>query len=139
MKTKIFITVLALTATGLVVGTAAGSVSAQGSTTNWIQTLAQKLGVSEDKVQSALTDMRSQKRAVMQSRLEERLTQAVADGKITEAQKQAILTRHKDMQTKREAERAEWQSWLTANGLDKVDLGFGFGGHLKMGRGMHGW
>src|SRR3989344_63264 len=76
---------------------AASQVSAQsgyGYGQTLVQKLAQKLGLGESNVQSALDEIRKENQAERQKLFEERLTQAVNDGKITEAQKQAILKKH---------------------------------------------
>lgn len=120
------------------------NVSAQTSVRDTIvQKIAAKFGLKEADVQSVYDTQRTERQAEMQKRFEEMLTQSVKDGKITEAQKTAILAKHKEMQTNREKEHAEWQSWLKANNLENVDLGLGFGRGMGkgmgMGRGMHGW
>jgi hypothetical protein len=79
----------------------------------------------------------------MQQRFEQNLTQAVADKKITESQKNAILAKHQELLKQQTQNRTEWLAWLKANNLENVDLGIGFGGGMGkgmgMGRGMHNW
>jgi hypothetical protein len=109
-----------------------------------IQRIAAKFGLKEADVQSVFDVQRDERQAEMQKRFEDNLTQAVKDGKITQAQKNAILAKHQQMQQEREKERTDWQLWLKANNLENVDLGFGFGGKgmgmgRGMGRGIHGW
>ena len=101
---------------------------------NLISNLAKKLGIGEEKVKQAFESVQSERQKEMRTLFEQRLSQSVKDGKITEAQKQAILKKHDEMQTKRTTQRQEMQNWLKANGLEDVHpFGFGFGN-----RGMHG-
>lgn len=108
-----------------------------------VSQLAAKLGVSEDSVDSAMTEVGEQRRAERQSRmqvnLEERLQTLVDEGKLTSGQRDAWISKHEEMQAKREAERAthkeEMQAWFTEQGIDPAVLGpIGMG----MGRGGHG-
>ncbi len=120
-------------------------VSAQTSPAQTIiERIAAKFGLKQADVQSVFDVQRDERQAEMQKRFEANLTQAVKDGKITEAQKNAVLAKHQEMQQEREKERTDWQSWLKANNLENTDLGFGFGGKGMgmrggMGGGMHGW
>ncbi len=73
-----------------------------------VQRIAQKFGLQKSSVQSVFDDIRKERQAEMQKQLEERLTQAVKDGKLTDAQKNLILAKHKDMQANREKNREAW-------------------------------
>src|SRR5690349_14401657 len=107
MKKQIVVPALALVITGAVLmGTL--QVSAQEGAdmrdvhTTLVQKIAQKFGLKESDVQTVFDEVRSEKQTEMQARFEEKLTQAVKDGKITEAQKTAIIAKHKEMQQKHE-------------------------------------
>ncbi|OGG09569.1 hypothetical protein A2154_01420 [Candidatus Gottesmanbacteria bacterium RBG_16_43_7] len=112
----------------------------------FVSSLAQKLGIEESRLQSALDQMRAEHQVQMQSRMEERLNQAVSDGKITETQQQLILTKHQEIQAERqndtdnwqnltpqerrsrmEQKRAELEKWASENGIDMSYFGGGFG------------
>lgn len=124
-----------------------GTMQAKASTTsNWreslIQTLANKLGVDQNKVQTAFADIRKERLAEAQTRYEERLSELVTLGKITESQKKAILAKKAELQkeweaneVKRDEHRAELAKWAESNGIDLSIVGFGMG----MGRGRGGW
>jgi hypothetical protein len=121
-----------------------GQIYAQDTTdhhANLIQQLAQKLGVSEDKVKTAFDEIHSDKHAQMQSQMEQRLSQAVTDGKITEAQKQAILVKFAEMKNNMpvkidgfknmsqeqrrqamESKHTELESWAQQNGISLETL-----------------
>ena len=113
--------------------------------TNIISSLAKKLGIGEDKVQSAFDSIRSERQAQMQKLFEEKLNQAVKDGKITEAQKKLILAKHQEMQKNQEANKNKMQTqkkelldWAKKNNIDTQYL---FGGFGKTGferKGMRG-
>lgn len=90
----------------------------------------------------------------MKTRFEDRLTQEVKDGKLTEAQKRLLIAKHNELQAKREADRPEnWQSltreerktkmeaerqaleaWAKANGIDSKYF-FNCFGYKGFGRG----
>ena len=111
-----------------------------------ISALAQKLGISEDKVDSALTEVREQMRAehelAMQQSFEERLQSLVDEGKLTEGQREAWIAKHEEMLADRNAYREEHHdemvNWANENGIDLSVIGpMGLGGRMD-GRGMHG-
>lgn len=74
-------------------------VNAQASATyqSMVQRLAQRFGLKESDVQTVFDSAKNDRMARMQARQEQRLTQEVKDGKITEAQKTAILAKQKDL------------------------------------------
>lgn len=73
-----------------------------------VQRIAQKFGLQQSNVQSVFDEVRKERQAEMQKRLEDRLAQAVKDGKLTETQKNLILAKHKEMQANREKNRDAW-------------------------------
>ncbi len=121
-----------------------------------VQKIAQRFGLNQADVQAVFTEHRNEMLQQMQTRFEERLNQAVADGKITEAQKQKILAKHKELQQKKAESRQNWQdmtaeerqaakddlrqareqfrsqldSWANENGIDLEVL------HMFLTRGM---
>ena len=145
---------------GVVIGLAALGAVAYGTQriqavgtdqSTMIQSLAQKLGLSEDKVDEALTSVRTERQESrqqeMQQRFEESLTQAVTDGKITDAQKKLILDKHTELQKERESEfserqaerqshRDEIEKWASDNGIDLSVLPTMLGGMGGRGMGM---
>lgn len=104
-----------------------------------INRIAEKFNLKQDDVQKVAEEFRTEKMKTMQvqakTRLEEKLTLAVSDGKITEVQKQAFLNKFDELQKNRESERAEMQNWAKQNGLDNLGFGMKFGfRHFKFGR-----
>jgi len=155
MKSKLILLALTLTLVGLAVFgvSQVQAQSSQGKYPSIVQKLVQRFGLKENDVQAVFDEARQERQSQMQARFEERLNQAVKDGKITESQKQAILAKHKELQEKRLSEKENWQnttpeqrrqaiqekkqeleSWANQNGIDLKYL-FGWFG-MKRG---HGW
>ena len=78
-----------------------------------IQKLVAKFGLNEADVQAVFDEERAERQTEMQARFEERLTQAVTDGKITEEQKAAILAKRAEG-----ADCRVLEDWATENGID---------------------
>jgi hypothetical protein len=81
----------------------AGVASAQSGTSSSNDSLAakiaQKFNLNKDDVQQVIDQNKSDRQEVRQQKLEDRLSQAVTDGKITSAQKDAIMAKIKDLQS----------------------------------------
>lgn len=119
-----------------------------------VQAIAEKFGLNQAEVQAVFDDQREKHHEVMQQKLEERLNQAVKDGKITEDQKTKILEKHaefkqnheslKDMtpeerRTAMQQKHDELKSWAEAEGIDLSYLMMGHGmgrHHMEMGKMM---
>jgi hypothetical protein len=150
MKNKLLIPVAVVMIAGAIyfgaVSIQAQSTSANDPQTSLIQKFAKKFGLKESDVQTVFDEERTTRQAEMQTRYEEQLTQYVKDGKITEAQKQLIINKHKELQTANQTERTdmrdltpeqrrtqmetkreELETWATQNGIDPQYIG-GFGG-----------
>ncbi|MFH2019491.1 MAG: hypothetical protein ABII80_02665 [bacterium] len=115
-----------------------------------VSQLATKLGVSQESVDSALTEVGEQRRAEhqyqMQVNLEDRLQTLIDEGKLTASQRDAWLNKHEELQAEREVERAthhdEMQAWFAEQGIDPTIIGSlgqgnGFGKGRGQGMGMH--
>jgi len=124
-----------------------------------ITRLAQKLGVPEDKVKLAFDEMHTEHASEMKANMETKLGTLVAEGKITEAQKSAIIAKMEEFKTKKQqnreafkslnveerkakmtAEKTELETWAKSQGIDLSLLPFGkFGGmgDREHGKGMH--
>lgn len=160
---KIYIPILAA---GVIGGTAVFGVSlvnAQATQHNpmsgLVQKIAQKFNLDQSQVQSVIDQFHTEQQQVrqqeMQKREEERLSQLVLRGKITELQKQAIIAKHVEMRTKfnpdtmktmtqeqrkehRTAMETEMKTWASTQGIDLTIIQFGFGKGGGFGRGgMH--
>ena len=153
MNKKILFPAVALAVAGLIT---IGAVSANAyfgggqHHDEMVKELAEKLGIDQSKVQSAFDEIHEEHMEQVEAHVEERLNQAVADGKITESQKTAIIAKHEELQTKheqeqetfqnmtpeerrteRQNERSELKTWAEEQGID-LDLFF-FGGRGPQG------
>lgn len=67
-----------------------------------VQRLAQRFGLKEEDVQSVFDEVHQERRAEMEARFLERLDQLVAEGKITQDQKQKLLDKQEELELKME-------------------------------------
>jgi DNA-binding transcriptional MerR regulator len=141
--------ILAVGASSLV---GAGAVSAQTSSNNThgptalIQKIAQKFGLNEAEVKAVFDEEHEAREAERRQNLEDRLSQAVTDGKITEAQKTAVLSKVDELDTYRDSlsdktdeerreamktKMAELKTWAEENDIpmDYLRMGGPRGGH----------
>lgn len=143
-------------AVALLVG--GGVYTAQAATpgtqaSNVVQKIAQKFGVPQADVQAVFDADRQERMQHMQAQAEQRLTALVNAGKITQAQKDLIVAKHKELQANRQAnfeamkgktpaerkaamdtQRAELEAWAKTNG---IDLQYLMVGHGRAGHGGH--
>lgn len=156
MKKRLYVPALVL----LLVGIAATGVSAvyaqttnaEAPMTSLVQKIATRFNLNQADVQAVFDEQHKEMQAKHEARFEDRLTQAVKNGKITETQKQAIIAKEKELQAQREAnkesfknmseeerktvrekERAALEQWSKENNIDLKYLHFGFGRGLKPG------
>src|SRR3989344_4239859 len=135
-KKKIFFPILALAIIGTAVATSS-FVSAQDTTgpDSLVAAIAAKFNLNQSDVQSVFDEQREKHHSQMKVNLEQKLSQAVTDAKITEAQKQAILTKlsgihenkpnfeefknltEEQRKAKMEEKKTEMETWATQNGL----------------------
>jgi uncharacterized membrane protein YhiD involved in acid resistance len=139
-------------------GTFAGVASAQATNSvqgndSLVDKITQKFNLNKDDVQKVFDENKADRQAERQQHIEDRLNQAVKDGKITEAQKAAILDKMQEMQTyldsikdktadeKRglmKTKMDELKKWADDNGLSQYLPMMVGRGHHGMGMGMHG-
>lgn len=161
MKQSILLTTIGvLTVGALLMGTT--SVFAEDSTTtqqSLVQKIAARFSLKESDVQAVFDESRAERQAARQAEmkaiLDTRLNEAIANGKITEQQKQLILAKHAEMQQQHEADRSDWQTktpeekraametrrteletWATQNGIDFSYIAGGNGEMMGRGPGM---
>lgn len=135
-KKKIFFPVLALAIITAAAATS-GFVSAQDTTgpNSLVAAIAAKFNLNQTDVQAVFDEERTKHEEEMKTQTEAKLTQAVTDGKITEAQKQAIIAKMTEMHNNRpnkddfknltqeqrkaqmDQKKTEMDSWLSQNGL----------------------
>jgi hypothetical protein len=92
------------------VGAAGVSAATDPSSDSLAQKLATTFNLDQKKVQAVIDQDRSEYHVRMEARLGARLTQAVKDGKLTEAQKQAILAKAKEVKSQVATAKADNQT-----------------------------
>lgn len=126
---------------------------------NLVQMIAQKFNLDQSQVQSVVDNYKGQQKQKMvqnmQQREQDRLNKLVQEGKITDAQKQAILSELAALKTKYnpdnfknlsadqrkqqiQAMETELKSWAQSQGINfaYVMPGFGMGGMHRPGKWM---
>lgn len=145
--------VLALATIGIVgastlgVSLAAHAQSSGGNTL--VDKVAQKFNLNKDDVQKVFDQDWAERDAERQQKMEEKLTQAVQDGKITSEQKDKIVAKLKEMKTfmdslkdksvaerrsEMKAKRAELKQWAKDNNIPERFL---MPGGMHAGPGSH--
>lgn len=116
--------------------------------TSIVKRIAEKFNVSESEVQEVFDEERTTRENEMKKNTETKLSQAVADGKITEKQKKLILNKMEELKANRESDmknfknmtdeerhaamekkRTDLQTWAEQNGISQEYLMMG--GHGK--------
>lgn len=139
MKHKFIVPVMAI-ATLATVGTlwaSSAQVKAADGQASVVEKLAEKLGIENEKVQTAYDEVRQERRTEMQAAKDAKLDEAVKDGVITESQKTALIEKRNEMRQQMSKQREEMQKWMDEQGIDHDKLreyqagGFGRGGMHK--------
>lgn len=164
-STKLLIPTLALTVFTIAGAVAIDNASAHGfgggeGRGGFIEALSEKFNLNQDEVDTFLEEQKAARQEERKGEREEQLNQLVSEGKLTEDQKAALITKMEENQAEREANREEFQNmtreerqverqehreemdqWFEEQGIDKdeLDLGRGEGrghGGRGGGRGM---
>ncbi len=114
-----------------------------------VSAIAKKFNLQESDVQQVFDDQHSHMEQERETEIKNEITQLVKEGKLTQAQADALNTKrselqrerdanrssdqsssHKDMKTRMEAERTELETWAESNSIDTQYLRyvFGYGG-----------
>lgn len=72
-----------------------------------VQKIAEKFNLNQDEVNQVFEENRKEKREEMRSKKEEHLNKLVNEGKLTEDQKNALITKMDEMHEKKESRREE--------------------------------
>lgn len=139
MKTHTRIGILSAAALSLLgVGFAAtASAHSSADDTGFAERIAAKFNLNKDEVQTFLKEEHTAREAEREAKHAERLAQLVTDGKLTQAQADALTAKHAEMKASREAEmeemrnlsqeerrakmeakRTEMDTWLKEQGID---------------------
>ncbi len=135
------------------VSAATDSSTGSGPMSSLVTAIASKFNLDKTKVQAVFDEQRSQMDAQRETQVKAEVTQLVKDGKLTQAQADAInakraeLTKEReanraadqsasrdDMKTKMDAKRTELEAWAKEQGIDTQYLRLVMGG----GRGHGG-
>src|SRR5688572_430143 len=84
-----------------VLGLSTASAATQDRHTSLADKIATRFNLNKDEVQQFFEEDHASMEAEHQARIEERLTQAVKDGKLTEDQKAKILAKHAELKAGR--------------------------------------
>lgn len=87
-----------------------------------ITKIAQRFNLKEADVEAVFEAVRDEKREEMKVNREEKLTLAVKDGVITEAQKNTLLAKMEEHIGERRENREEMQNWFKSQGIDESKL-----------------
>lgn len=159
MKKRKLAIILPIAAAVIFVGgtTASAFGPAMGQNQNdFAQRFANKFNLSVSDVENFVNTERLAHQKEMQTEFESRIAAMVAEGKITEAQKAAIIAKHTEIQTKMgelrmlepqarvsamNAYQSELKTWASENGISENVMPFfgkGFGKGSGLGRGGFG-
>lgn len=107
-----------------------------GRSTERSKALADKLGVDQSKVETAMEEIRSERQQQRKAEVSSKLDDAVNDGVITAEQKQKIIDKQAENQKQMGQKRTEMEQWYKDNGIDfdRIHQYIGFGGNGQ-GRG----
>lgn len=150
--------VVSLIGTGIVGVTHTFAQGVDDQRATLVQKLAEKFGLNKNEVQAVFDEHHKEMVGKMRTNMEERLSQAVTEGKITDAQKTLILNKIAELQASHESEREslkdltpeerkaamerkhiELQAWAKENNIPEDVLLFKMkfnGGPGKQGNGM---
>jgi 4-alpha-glucanotransferase len=158
MKVKILLILAALGIIGFAVFLTGSALAEENPPySSLIQKLVERFNLNPDEVQEVFEEHRGERRAKMEQHFGERLDQAVAEGRITVEQKEALLTKKAEMEAecagfkelsmeerkeKMAQHQQEMKAWVEENGLDffalrDLRMGGFKGGHFG-GRGFRG-
>ena len=129
-----------------------GNASAEGNTlrTSLVERIASRFNLNKDDVQNVFNEDREARQAQMEQRFEERLSEAVSKGTLTEEQKSLVLAKHEELQKEREANfesrqgmtpeerradakkhREEMEAWAKTNNIPEGFIGLGAGNDMR--------
>jgi citrate synthase len=98
LRKKLLLPVLAVTiGTAAILGVHQVSAQIADGPSDLVSAIAQKFNLPQDQVQQVFSEHQEKHHAQIQAKMEERLTQLVTDGKLTEVQKQAIISKMAEM------------------------------------------
>lgn len=85
-----------------------------------VQRIAERFGLNESDVQSVFDQNHQERQAQRQDRMEERLTQLVAEGKLNESQKQAILSKMQELANQKQSQMDNFRNMTRQERLTEM-------------------
>lgn len=152
LRNKLFIATsgLVLIGGGIFGANLAYAQTAGGQTL--VQRIAQRFNLNQTDVQSVFDQNKQEHLLLRGQNIEQKLTKLVSQGKLTEAQKQLVITKRKELETNLKSEQDRWknltpaerkakrdqvkldlENWAKQNGIDIKYLMTGVGRGLHMG------
>ncbi len=104
-----------------------------------VSSLASKLGVTEDKVSTALSDIDKEKQTAMEAARKTKLDEAVKAGVITQDQEDKLIAKETEVKAAEDNIQSDLQQWYLDNGIDTAKLApYAGRGGMMNGKGMGG-
>ena len=132
-KIVVSIAALSVLALAIVLGTDRVRADEENIYPPIIQKLADRFNLDAEEIRQVFDEEKEERQQRMWTRLEERLNQAVSEGKISQEQKEAIISKADEMKANceepkdlalqekrknREAHKQEMEAWAKENGID---------------------
>ena len=89
-----------------------------GSYQTLVQRIAQKFNLKEADVQTVFDEVQKDRQTMMKTKFEDRLSEEVKNGNLTEKQKGLIVAKHEELQKIRTGNKADLEKWAKDNGID---------------------
>ena len=137
MQYKWMVAILGLAMIAGTVGVVSAEAQDGGARQPLVSKIAQRFNLKEEDVQAVFDEVTTERQNAMETKVADRLSQAVSGGKLTEAQKQLIVAKRQELQQARQTQReqfakmtpeerqtamknqqADLKAWATANGID---------------------
>jgi len=122
MKNKIIIPAALVLAIITLAAYRTAVVYAQGSNNKYppvLEKLVERFNLNEDEVRVVFDEVREEHQGQMQEQFNQRLDQAVTDGKITLVQKELILAKHEELKGGKE----NWEDWYNLSPEERREMG----------------
>lgn len=122
MKNKVIIPAALVLAIVTLAAYRTATVYAQGSNNKYppvLEKLVERFDLNEEEVRVVFDQVREEHQQEMQEQFTQRLDQAVADGKITVAQKELILAKHEELKGGKE----NWEDWHSLSPEERKEMG----------------
>jgi hypothetical protein len=122
LNKKIAFPLIALTMVGAtLIGGTQVLAEARGTSDTLVQRIAERFNLNQSEVQAVFDEVQQERHREMEAQYEARLNQAVADGKITEQQKQLILDKREELKRGHESMRESFENLSKEEAREKFE------------------